>query len=99
MVFALMHRVAAVELGSILLTKLPPGEMIQPHSDAGSWAPTYYNCKAHITLAGSAMVRCDDEEQQFDTGTIWTFNNLLTHSIRNIGDRDRIVCIVSMRSE
>jgi mannose-6-phosphate isomerase-like protein (cupin superfamily) len=73
--------------------------MIQPHSDAGSWAPTYYNTKAHITLAGSAVVRCDDEEQKFDTGTIWTFNNLLTHSIRNIGDWDRIVCIVSMRSE
>ena len=99
MVFALIARVAAVELGSILITKLPPGEMIQPHSDAGSWAPEYYNCKAHITLAGSAIVGCDDEEHKFDTGTIWTFDNLLNHSVECIGEKDRIVCIVSMRCE
>lgn len=99
MVFALMHRVAAVELGSILLTKLPPGKMIEPHSDAGNWAPEYYNCKAHLTLAGSALVRCEDEVCRFDTGTVFTFDNLLVHSIEAIGDCDRIVAIISMRCE
>jgi hypothetical protein len=99
MVFALMHRVAATELGSILITRLPAGKIIEPHSDAGSWAPTYYNCKAHITLAGSALVCCDGEVCKFDTGTIWTFDNLLNHAIENDGDGDRIVCIVSMRCE
>jgi hypothetical protein len=99
MVFALMTRVQAVELGSILITKLPPGKMIQPHSDAGNWAPEWYHCKCHITLAGSALVRCDDDAATFGTGSIWTFDNLLTHSIENVGDCDRIVCIVSMRCE
>ena len=97
MVFGLMQRVAATELGSILITKLPPGGRIQPHSDAGSWAPEFYHCKAHLTLAGSALVYCEDEACQFDTGTAWTFDNLLTHSIENVGDCDRIVVIVSMR--
>ena len=99
MVFALMQRVQAVELGSILLTKLPPGKMIEPHSDAGNWAPEFYSCKCHITLAGSALVRCEDDMTEFVTGSIWTFDNLLMHSIQNGGDRDRIVCIVSMRCE
>lgn len=99
MVFALMHRVAAVELGSILITKLPPGMMIAPHSDAGNWAPEYYNCKCHVTLAGTALVRCEDEACQFVAGTVWTFDNLLTHSIENTGECDRIVVIVSMRCE
>ena len=99
LVFGLMQRVAAVELGSILITKLPRGGMIEPHSDAGSWAPEYYNTKCHITLAGSALVRCDEDACRFDAGTIWTFDNLLTHSIENTGDCDRIVVIVSMRSE
>jgi len=99
MIFALMHRVACVELGSILLTKLPPGGRILPHSDAGSWAPEFYHCKAHLTLAGSALVRCDDEVCRFDAGTVWTFDNLLTHEITNTGDCDRIVVIVSMRCE
>jgi hypothetical protein len=99
MIFALMHRVAAVELGSILITRLPPGGEILPHSDAGNWAPEYYNMKAHITLAGQAEVLCVEEACQFVAGTIWTFDNLLVHSIRNNGSDDRIVCIVSMRCE
>jgi mannose-6-phosphate isomerase-like protein (cupin superfamily) len=99
MVFALMTRTQAVELGSILITKLPPGKAIEPHSDAGNWAPHYYNCKAHITLAGRALVHCEDDAETFVTGSIWTFDNLLTHSIENIGDCDRTVCIVSMRCE
>lgn len=99
LVFALMQRVAAVELGSILITKLPPGKMIEPHSDAGNWAPTFYHCKVHLTLMGSALVRCEDEVCQFTAGTAWTFDNLLTHSIENTGDCDRIVVIVSMRCQ
>lgn len=98
-VFALMARVGAVELGSILITKLPPGQMIQPHTDAGNWAPEHFNCKAHLTLAGSALVRCDGETCRFDTGTVFTFDNLLTHSVEAVGDCDRIVAIISMRCE
>jgi len=99
MVFALMTRVQAVELGSILITKLPPGKVIDPHSDAGNWAPEHYNAKCHITLAGSALVRCESDVARFGMGSIWTFDNLLTHSVENVEDCDRIVCIVSMRAE
>lgn len=98
-VFGLMARVSAVELGSILITRLPPGEAILPHSDAGHWAPEYYHCKAHLTVAGSAVVRCAEDECAFLTGAVWTFDNLLTHSVQNVGDRDRISAIISMRCE
>ncbi len=98
-VFGLMARVQAVELGSVLITRLPAGAEILPHSDAGSWAPSFYNLKAHWTVAGMALVRCEDDECGFDVGTVWTFDNLLTHSISNVGDLDRIVVIVSMRCE
>ena len=33
------------------------------------------------------------------SGECWTFNNLLTHSVENRGDVDRICLIVSMRVE
>jgi mannose-6-phosphate isomerase-like protein (cupin superfamily) len=98
-VFGMMTRVQAVELGSILITRLPPGKQIEPHSDAGNWAPLYYNCKCHWTVAGSAVVTCDTEQCTFNAGTIWTFDNLLVHSIANQGECDRIVVIVSMRCE
>jgi len=99
LVFALMSRVCAVELGSILITKLPAGKMIEPHSDAGNWAPEFYNMKCHLTLAGTALVRCADEAATFTTCSTWTFDNLLQHSVENVGDCDRIVVIVSMRCE
>jgi hypothetical protein len=99
MIFALMQRVAAVELGSILITKLPPGASILPHSDAGSWAPEFYNCKAHMTLTGMALTTCDGEACVQRQGEVWTWDNLLVHSIENTGECDRICCIVSMRVE
>jgi mannose-6-phosphate isomerase-like protein (cupin superfamily) len=99
-VFGMMARVQATELGSILITRLPSGGgKILPHSDAGSWAPEYYNCKAHWTVAGKATVDCDDDYCLFEAGTVWTFDNLLTHSVSNEGDEDRICVIVSMRCE
>ena len=98
-VFGLMARVSAVELGSVLITRLPPDAAILPHSDAGSWAPEYYHCKAHLTVAGKALVRCEDDTCMFARGTIWTFNNLLMHGIETIGDHDRISVIISMRCE
>lgn len=98
-IFALMHRVSAVELGSILITRLPPGGEIVPHSDRGGWAPEFYNTKCHLTLAGSSLSRCGDDKVEMKAGEIWTFDNLLMHSVENHGDCDRIVCIVSMRCE
>ena len=58
MILALMTRVGAVELGSILLTKLPAGEMIEPHSDIGNWAPVSLQLQMPSSpFAGSALVR------------------------------------------
>lgn len=99
LVFNLMARVSAVELGSILITRLPPGGVVLPHSDRGGWAPEFYNTKCHITLAGSSTSTCEDERVTMQPGDVFTFDNLLLHSVENRGDCDRIVCIVSLRVE
>lgn len=99
LVFNLMARVAAVELGSILITRLRPGGEILPHSDRGGWAPEFYNTKCHVTLAGQSLSTCGDDVVTMVQGDVFTFDNLLEHSIKNSGDCDRIVCIVSMRCE
>lgn len=99
LVFDLMNRVHAVELGSIIITRLPPGKMIHPHSDKGGWAAEYYSCKCHCTVAGSAIVTCDGEQCLFETGSVYTFDNLLVHSVANRGECDRISVIVSLRCD
>jgi mannose-6-phosphate isomerase-like protein (cupin superfamily) len=98
-VFGLMARVQAVELGSILITRLPPGAEILPHSDAGSWAAEFYNTKAHWTVRGEAQVSCENDAMTFAAGTIWTFDNLLMHRVQNHGGEDRMAVIISMRCE
>lgn len=99
LVFGLMARVQAVELGSVLITKLPPGGKILPHSDAGCWAPEFYNTKVHVTLSGQSLSWCEEESVVMTQGDVWTFNNLLMHSVENLGECDRVVCIISMRVE
>jgi hypothetical protein len=98
-VFSLMARVGATELGSVLITKLPPGGKIHPHSDKGSWAAEFYNCKCHVTIAGTSVSVCDDQLVEMHSGDVFTFDNLLLHSVENRGSCDRIACIVSMRVE
>ena len=98
-VFNLMAAVQAVELGSILITRLPPGGEILPHSDHVGWAPEFYNTKCHLTVAGRSLSRCGGEEVVMQTGEVWTFNNLVEHSVKNTGDVERIVVIISMRCE
>lgn len=99
LVFNLMARVQAVELGSIIITRLPPKGEILPHSDAGSWSAEYYNMKCHMTLAGSSLSWCEDESVRMAQGDVWTFDNLLMHSVLNDGACDRICAIVSMRCD
>lgn len=97
---ALKHTVDAVELGSILVTRLPPGATILPHSDQGSWAAERYNTKLHVTLAGRSHSICGDELVEMVAGDVWTFDNLRLHSVVNPDDgADRVALIASMRCE
>ena len=99
-VFGLMARVSAVEMGSILITRLPPGQQVHPHTDGGfGWSPEFYNTKAHLTVSGASRSWCDGDSVVMQPGDVWTFDNLKMHSVESIGDVDRIAVIVSMRCE
>src|SRR6202453_1190866 len=37
-------------LGAILLTRIPPGGRIKPHSDAGAWHADFHTYKVYIPL-------------------------------------------------
>jgi hypothetical protein len=98
-VFALMARVGAVELAASSLRSCPRSD-----------DPSAFGCRElgarvlqlqvpHHARRVLALVRCEDEACRFETGTIWTFDNLLVHSVECVGDGDRIVAIVSMRCE
>jgi hypothetical protein len=96
-VFSLMAKVHGVRLGRVLITRLPPGKEITPHSDSGSHASYFerYHCVLQ-SLPGS-LFRCGDEQINMLTGTIWWFQNIIEHSVVNNSADDRIHLIVDIK--
>ncbi len=100
-VFGLMARCDAVQLGGILITRVPPGQQVKPHDDRGRWHPEFFTTKAYIPLLTNpaCLSTCGDEVVVMGQGEAWIFDNLQRHSTVNDGDTDRITLVVSMRCE
>ena len=100
-VFSLMRVVKAVELGGILITRIPAGGSVKPHHDRGSWHAEFFNRKCYVIIKANehCVNRFEDEEVVMKTGEVYLFNNLVTHSVTNGGDSERITLIVCMRVE
>lgn len=104
LVFGLMNMVAGERLGGVLITKLPPGGQIAPHTDAG-WHVEHYD-KYYVTLNGAEgnLFWADDGEGGEDvidqrTGDVYCFDNRVQHGVRNMSAEDRITLIVCIRSD
>ena len=99
-VFSLMGAARGVELGNILITKLPAGERILPHIDTG-WAPEFYQSKFYVILKANeqCLNRCGGESVVMRAGEIFQFENRVSHSIENNGETERVALIVTLRSE
>lgn len=100
-VFGLMAKVRATELGGILITRLPPAGRIHPHTDIGAWHAEFHTCKVYAALASNpgCVNWFRDELFIMAPGELWSFDNQVVHSCENNGDSERISLIVSMRVE
>lgn len=99
--FDLMHAVRAVELGGLLITRIPAGGRVLPHDDRGSWHASHFETKLYLPLKSSARCvnRCVDEEVNMRTGEVWFFNNLVEHEVENSGRQERITVIFCFHAE
>jgi hypothetical protein len=97
---ALMAKMGATHLGGILITKIPPGGKIEPHTDS-NWHADFYNCKLYVPLQSNdaCLNRCGDERVLMRSGECWYFNNKIEHEVQNHGADDRITLIICMRVE
>lgn len=100
-IFDLMRRLEAYELGRVLITKIPPGGRILPHKDAtGAYTDTQDGSRYHIVLQGNpgSLFHCGDEQVCMRTGEVWHFNHLEEHAVTNNSDDDRIHLLVDVRT-
>lgn len=96
-IFDLMRRVEGEQLGRVLITKLAPGKEITPHEDGG--APATFYARYHCILQNfpGSIFRCGDEVVTMQPGSVWWFNNELTHSVVNNSADDRLTMICDVR--
>lgn len=96
----LAHVVNAVQLGGILITKIPPGQQVRPHVDHRGWHARWYDTKLYLTLRANPLCLnyCGDDVENFRAGDVWEFPNSVVHSVVNNGPTDRITCIICFRT-
>lgn len=97
-IFGLMSRFEGEQLGGVLITKIPPGGKIDPHSDHG-WHVDYYS-KFYVSLKSQpgANFYCGDEVICPNPGEVWYFDNREVHWVHNESNDDRITMIVCIRT-
>lgn len=99
-IFALMTRMQAIELGAIFITRIPVGKRVLPHIDLG-WHAKRFESKVYVALQSNpeCVNYAEDEQVAMKAGDCWMFRNTVNHSVINAGVDDRISLIVGMRCE
>lgn len=102
-IYSLMSPLEGQMIGGILITKIPPGGGIAPHTDEG-WHVNYFD-KFYLSLKSEpgANFVCDHdgvvESLNPKPGEIWRFDNRKRHWVENKSDSDRITAIICIRTD
>lgn len=96
-VFDLMRKVEASQLGRCIITKLAPGKKIDPHVDMGAPATFYNRFQIALQNEPGSLFIIEDESVTFKAGEVWLINNKAEHSVINNSKKDRIVLIIDVR--
>ena len=96
-VFGIMRQVEGLDLGRVIITRLPPGKTIPAHTDEyGVYVKGRKRYQVVVQCLPGVVFRCGDEQVQMKTGEVWWFNPMLEHEIVNNSADDRIVLIVDV---
>lgn len=98
--YSLMSMCSGVELGTCLISRIPPGGEVKPHRDGACWTARYYDRKFYVILQANDLCLnvTEDEEVVMKPGEIWAFDNLALHAVYNRGTTDRLNLIITLRS-
>jgi quercetin dioxygenase-like cupin family protein len=93
----IMRRAEGVELGGVLITRIPPGATCKPHTDPGWHARRYEKFAVQITSAPGQRFHFDDESIETKPGDLYWFDNQFTHWVTNDTPYERVTMIVCIR--
>jgi hypothetical protein len=95
--FSLFKQLDGMQLGAVLVTRVPAGKRVYPHVDPG-WHARYYD-KWVIQVKGDAkQAFCFyGEALSANAGDCYWFDNAYEHWVINQSDQERISLIVCVR--
>ncbi len=95
--FDVMALVDGERLGGVLITKLPPGGKINPHTDSG-WHAEYYD-KYYVPIKNGygSVFGFNEGIINPDCGDVWQFDNSKLHWVENNSTDDRIAMIICIK--
>lgn len=97
--FSLMNLVRGERLGGVLITKLPAGGKIAPHSDSGWHAEYYEKFYVAIDNPDGSYFCFENDKIDAKSGECYWFRNDVLHWVENNSGRDRIAMIVCIKTD
>lgn len=95
----LMRAMDGVELGGVLITRVPPGGRVKPHIDPGWHARRYEKFAVQITSAPGQRFCFDAAALETQPGDLFWFDNSRMHWVDNPTPYERVTMIVCIRKE
>ena len=95
--FKVMSLVDGERLGGVLITKLPIGAEMLPHTDKG-WHAEYYD-KYYVPIENEAgsIFGFDEGDINPELGDVWAFDNSYMHWVKNNSKSERIAMIICIK--
>lgn len=99
LIFELMHYFRAERLGTVLITRIPPGKRVNPHTDPG-WAARYYEKIAVQLKSAPEQAFCyADGRFVCEPGTVYSFDNSQEHWVENQSQVERMTLIICVKRD
>lgn len=96
---ALMVHVDGIQLGLILITRIPAGSRVLPHIDKGWHAKTFSKYCVCVQANKEQAFCFEGQELRTETGEVFWFDNSKSHWVNNDSDQDRISLIVCIKTD
>lgn len=97
--YDVMRHVQGVELGGVLITRIPPGATCHPHIDHGWHARRYSKFGVQVTSAPGQTFHVEEDILETKPGDIFQFDNSYSHWVLNPTAYERVTMIVCVRQE
>jgi quercetin dioxygenase-like cupin family protein len=99
LVFNLMAAVQGERLGRVMVTRLPAGGRIYPHTDDGAHAEYFERFHVVLSSGPGCKFRAGDETVHMAPGEVWWFDNSQEHEVMNDSKDERLHLIVDIRCQ